>query len=306
MYLYPNTTSPREYVPFNSEIVLSCDTGISISKSNSDKRKCLKTGNFDKTDLICTGNCQIPIVQNGFYSTNSQRFVNGTVSSGMYIYLHCNDGYELKDQRQSLKCDADSLFVSTHPSCEEIKCNNLPSRFSNGFYTPPIKKDTFSYNFTFVPVCKTGFTLVSEQNRTCISKNKWSGSTPSCTQVTCQVPILSNGYYLSKKKLAVSLPTFETIQPYCHTGYLLTRSENLTCQEDGQFSRGNFECRSVTCSSFGKLENGILHYSDGFITHQDADIGKNYRFGVKVRASCIPGFHLTRGSTEQTCTENGT
>ncbi|WAR24789.1 SVEP1-like protein [Mya arenaria] len=116
-----------------------------------------------------------------------------------------------------------------------------------------------------------------------------------------------NGYYLSENKpvRADTLLYFKTIiQPYCHTGYLLTRRENLTCQMDGQFSRRNSECRSVTCSSFGELENGILHYSD--VSYKYVDRYTYYSVGVKVRASCDSGFQLLHGSKEQTCLENGT
>ncbi|WAR24790.1 SVEP1-like protein [Mya arenaria] len=180
MYLYPNDTVPRRYIPFNSVIVCSCDTGYSISNSSSALRTCLQSGFFDGGDLSCTTNCQIPPAKNGFYFTNSQHNVYGTVPYGTII------------------------------------------------------------------------------------------------------------------------------RPNCIKGFSLARGVNRTCQKDGQFSGGNPQCTVVTCSPFGKLENGTLHYTDEQNMNQYVDENKHHTFGVKVRASCDSGFQLVNGSKEQICLEDGT
>ncbi|WAR24620.1 PTPRU-like protein [Mya arenaria] len=180
MYLYPHDTVLKRYAPFNSVIVGSCDTGYPISNSSSALRTCLQSGFFDGSDFECTTNCQIPHVENGFYSTNSQQYVNDKVPYGTII------------------------------------------------------------------------------------------------------------------------------QPNCIKGYSIARGNNRTCQEDGQFSGGDSNCTIVTCSSFGKLGNGTLHYNDGHTMNQYADGSKSHPFGVKVTASCVSGFQLVHGSKEQTCSENGT
>ncbi|XP_052778108.1 CUB and sushi domain-containing protein 1-like [Mya arenaria] len=112
--------------------------------------------------------------------------------------------------------------------------------------------------------------------------------------------------WISGIKIFNIKPKWTIIRPNCIKGFSLARGVNRTCQKDGQFSGGNPQCTVVTCSPFGKLENGTLHYTDEQNMNQYVDENKHHTFGVKVRASCDSGFQLVNGSKEQICLEDGT
>jgi len=176
--------------------------------------------------------------------------------------------------------------------CFSLEVCTLPT-FANGQLTT---NHTFFKSGSEVAVtCSSTYAPVS-LTTTCQSDRTWLPS-PKCTQVTCSVPSLLNGYYVlnNGKVTANSLLSVESvITPICVVGYTPIPSTARTCQSDGQWTEPQPTCIAITCES---LPINVL---DG---HYDAGgSSAPFMYNHRITPSCNAGYYLQRGE-ERRCTE---
>ena len=122
-------------------------------------------------------------------------------------------------------------------------------------YFKPGSEVAVTCNSTYAPVRLT---------TTCQSGRTWFPS-PKCTQVTCSVPSLPNGYYvLNNGQVTVnsSLSVQSVITPICVVGYTPTPSTTRICQSNGRWTEQQPTCIAITCES---LPQNVVdgHYDAG-------------------------------------------
>jgi len=148
--------------------------------------------------------------------------------------------------------------------------------------------------------CNVGY-VPSSLDTTCQSDRSWA-PVPSCRYVTCQVPLLYNGYYTRNGieiYTSTTQPYGTTIQAHCsQPGYTPSPSTARTCQEDGQWSGSDPSCiPSITCNSLPSLTNGYY------------DVGSNnapYYYDNEISPKCYEGYYLNGSNPTRRCISDNT
>jgi len=129
---------------------------------------------------------------------------------------------------------------------------------------------------------------------TCQTNRSWSPH-PSCTEVTCTVPALSNGqYYLNGNEVAVgTLVGYpSTITPFCSIGFEPIPNTQRSCQMNGHWSGQQPTCTDINCDGLP------LTFNNGRY-----DIGGNvapFAFDQAITPVCNTRFYLDQGE-ERRC-----
>ncbi|XP_013783101.1 protein lev-9-like [Limulus polyphemus] len=138
--------------------------------------------------------------------------LNGRQLSHVYTFGNnvtyvCNPGFELANDRgptgkesYTLWCLPNGNWDKPAPQCVAIKCPPLENP-ENGAVI--YKERTYRANAQYT--CSEGFSLNGPEERSCQEDRKWSGSDPSCTEITCPEPVLPGGriYDISKNNYKV-------------------------------------------------------------------------------------------------------
>ena len=167
--------------------------------------------------------------------------------------------------------------------CSPISFKNGHLLTKNNIILKPGKQAIVTCDINYAPVHTT---------TTCQTNRSWSPQ-PSCIEVTCNVPILSEGqYYLNQNVVAsgTMLRFQSVITPSCGSGYLPIPDTQRTCQVDGQWSGQSPRCTQITCDTEDVRHSAIQHYPT---------LGIGETADVSYNASL---FNLKNGSLQVQCT----
>jgi len=199
---------------------------------------------------------------------------------------------------RKLRSPIRSLFTINYKRwfnyCFCLEVCSLPT-FANGQLLTTNHTQYFKSGSVVAVTCNSTYAPVS-LTTICQSDRTWFPS-PKCTQVTCSVPSLLNGYYvLNNGQVAANsrLSVESVITPSCVIGYTPTPSTARTCQSDSQWTEQQPTCIAITCES---LPHNVV---DG---HYDAGgSSAPYQYNYRVTPLCNAGYYLQRGEERQ-CTE---
>jgi len=162
-------------------------------------------------------------------------------------------------------------------------------QLSTNYNTVRKAGETVHVNFT----CNNNLSPVNYIT-TCQSDRTWNPK-PSCSNITCAVPALTYGYYVSNNKtlsVNTSVPYQSTLTPYCFDGYALELSTRLTCHNNSKWSGEPPSCTPITCDSLPKaFDNGKYDLGEEFETFQ---------YNETTLPIWSVGFYLQNG-TERRC-----
>jgi len=153
--------------------------------------------------------------------------------------------------------------------------------------------ETLHVNFT----CTNDLSPVNHIT-TCQSDRTWNPK-PSCSNITCVVPILNYGYYMSND-ITMSVNTnvahHSIITPHCFDGYALTfyAYNYLTCQNDSQWSGQTPSCTPITCYNTPETFDNGRYETGGQMS--------TFQYKQSILPKCNIGFYLQKG-TERRCNE---
>ncbi|KAG2466627.1 SVEP1 protein, partial [Polypterus senegalus] len=203
-------------------------------------------------------------------------FLHGTA-----IVYSCNSGYELIGSSM-LICQEDGFWNGSAPVCLPAVCEP-PKAPEHGFVnaTKNILGSIVEYG------CKHGYKLDGQAVQQCVSGRRWSGRTPTCKLVSCNVPeTLDNG--------SIEGDTFTYLSKIfykCDPGFELKGPRMRACQANEQWDGYMPLCSPVSCGPPSVLENGMV-------------IGSEYTYKTKVIYRCNTGFVL-EGDKNILCLSNG-
>jgi hypothetical protein len=136
--------------------------------------------------------------------------------------------------------------------------------------------------------CRAG----TNQLRSCVCKNGYTGDGKTCAPVSCPMPAIENGTV----SLSSGLTLDSTATYRCSSGYkqVTGGSWTRTCGTDMRWSGTDPSCTVITCASASLPAplNGAVSTPDG------------REFGDRARYTCDPGYKLN-GSEQRTCNEQG-
>ncbi|XP_060582617.1 sushi, von Willebrand factor type A, EGF and pentraxin domain-containing protein 1-like, partial [Ruditapes philippinarum] len=261
-----------------NKLIYLCNAGYVLDGPNT--RTCKDSGEWSGKEPECFRNeCPMPPpLQNG-------RYYVWNYSRGINIIYTCNEGYELIG-RDVRFCLGTYEWSGSDPYCQKVKCDNPPP-IDNGFF----RGNDFFYEDIIEYHCNTGFEIVGQAQRKCLSNGKWGGDDATCIQITCGLPPV-------KRNVVYDIPggekegSFEvTASLSCEEGYRGIGVSSQRCQANGQWSESNFVCEIVTCPAFPDVRYGRA-------------IGNGFHFGNELEIQCNEGFYLV-GKARPRCGPNG-
>ncbi|XP_078575446.1 sushi, von Willebrand factor type A, EGF and pentraxin domain-containing protein 1-like isoform X3 [Branchiostoma floridae x Branchiostoma japonicum] len=260
---------------YNEVAEYTCDEGYVLSGNRS--RICQADGTWSGENPRCKPrHCPVP-----------SHLKNGKMKGIQYFYRQsvqysCNEGYILHGS-VSRSCLADGMWSGTEPVCKKVACG-APKDISNGhtFGQRYLFEDTITY------VCNRGYTLDGALTRMCQSNGQWSGVSPTCKPVECNIP--SKILY---GKVTHSSLTYRSMASYhCDPGFVLEGVSEIMCEHDGTWKDRLPSCAPVSCGNPPTVLNSVR-------------TGDNYTFGNTVAYTCKEGYRL-RGSRQLVCKEDAT
>ncbi|XP_064386051.1 sushi, von Willebrand factor type A, EGF and pentraxin domain-containing protein 1-like [Halichondria panicea] len=216
----------------NTVATYTCNIGYALTGDTI--RSCWSDGVWSGSAPTCqvaTVTCSddLPTISNGGI-TYMFGFTNSRPVGATATYI-CFSGYRLTGVSVRT-CGSDGLWSSiTAPVCEVITCFDLSSLVNgNVHYGGAGSPGSRPVDTVVTYNCNTGFTLTGGSTRTCGSDGMWSGSAPTCQQITC-TDLLSppNNGAISYNGGSTDIRPINTIATHsCNTGYTL----------NGEFSCG--------------------------------------------------------------------
>ncbi|XP_053395851.1 sushi, von Willebrand factor type A, EGF and pentraxin domain-containing protein 1-like [Mercenaria mercenaria] len=263
---------------YGSELEYSCNDGYELDGPSI--RRCTESGEWSGKEPFCTRNeCpRPPPFQNG-------QFFASSYSQGSNIIYSCNEGYELIGISVRL-CLSTLEWSGDEPYCQRVQCPDPPP-LDNGFYD--------GYEFYYGDVveykCNTGYDLVGQARRLCLSVGQWGGADATCIKINCGPPPVRNN-------VVYNIPggdkegKFEaTASLSCEEGYQGRGVNFQRCQANGAWTESNFVCEIVTCPEFPTVGNGRI-------------LGQGNQYGTELEIQCDEGYYLI-GKARPRCGPNG-
>jgi len=279
----------RQPYDFGSILVPTCHTGYYMS-NNVAKRICEhqngRYGSWSGTDPDCRRiTCMAPTTfSNGNYNLSKTLYDFGSV-----LVPTCHTGFYMSNNVEKRVCEQHNSWSVKHPSCLRITCRS-PASFINGKYNESQPSGQLQYDFgsILVPICDTGYNMNSDiSKRVCEQQNKWSGSEPMCTTVSCKSPNISNAHY-------DPLPPYwynSTIVYKCSEGYEIKDGPaKRTCEADGTWGQPPLQCVKILCNDTSDVR------------HEHVDLYPALAIGESGRVSYnSEHMFLSSGYTEVMC-----
>lgn len=280
---------------YEDVVTFACDAGFDHT-GGSLTRTCQADATWSGAVAVCTPiTCTDPGVPSGGSITS------GNANSAPYAYgavidYACDAGYDPVGAQQ-LTCGSGTVATGrwdfSAPSCAPGDCGPLPP-VADSTLTPAVPTTTFGNSVSYS--CNTGYELTAgDASRTCGADRLWSGTSPTCSPVSCGALATPTGQTL------IGGPyndTFSETRTYtCAPGYELVGGATAadlsrTCQADRTWSAAATTCQPVDCGSLAAPVNGSR--SAGAST-----------FGSTISFSCDSGY-VRSGSASRTCQSDGT
>ena len=263
---------------YGNELEYLCNTGYVLDGPST--RRCTESGEWSGKEPECVRNeCpRPPPFQNGRYYASSY-------SQGSNLVYTCNEGYSLVGKGIRL-CLSTHEWSGNEPYCQKKKCPNPPP-IENGFFDG----SEFFYEDIVEYQCNTGYEIVGQARRKCLSVGQWGGADATCIKVSCGPPPVPRNvvYNIPDGDKEGSFEATATLS--CEEGYLGHGVSVQRCQANGKWTESNFVCEIVTCPEFPPVRNGRA-------------IGSGFQFGNEIEIQCDEGFYLV-GKARPKCGPNG-
>ncbi|XP_067252399.1 complement factor H-like isoform X4 [Chanodichthys erythropterus] len=251
---------------------LKCEEGTwdTIVERKCAKKKCSHPGDAPNGD---------------FKLTAGSEFVFGTT-----VLYTCKKGFEMTSKINHRTCRAQG-WDNTVPVCEAVKC---PAIRTNAFVTASGNTEEGSYGDVIHFECVSADKKIDgSSDINCTETGDWSDSVPTCKEITCTAPFITNGFVVEP----VQEYQKDAILKYrCSPGFK-AREGIPRCAKFGWTLKP--ECDEVTC------ELKSIRFGVQKINPEGKTI---FRAGESVEITCTEGYRIF-GTKETirsfTCQENG-
>ncbi|KAM9128950.1 complement factor H [Pangshura tecta] len=272
-------TAGTEFV-FGARVEYKCDEGYQML-SQRNFRDCQADGWSNELPHCEVSKC-LPVnaPENGKILAAGVYEANQEFSFGQVVQFECNKDYKLSGSKE-IRCTADGNWNAAVPTCIVITCE--PPRINNGNLMTPMKAYRENERLQFM--CNTGYTFGERSDAEC-TEYGWRPK-PSCKEIRCAPPIVTNGTYHPKKNLFRDL---EAIRVDCNQGFHFeTRSKDRRseCTKNGWLPIPR--CVLRPCD-YPNIENGAL--SDYYENYKEQAFPA--QLGVSVFYRCLDGYVTER------------
>ncbi|XP_056124585.1 sushi, von Willebrand factor type A, EGF and pentraxin domain-containing protein 1 isoform X2 [Rhinichthys klamathensis goyatoka] len=203
---------------------------------------------------------------------------------GASIWFRCDDGYKILGPPEAI-CDKGGVWSPGVPICTRGRCSSPPPPVPNAIVqgSAAYSIDTVTYR------CRPGYNLKGFPHLSCGRLGRWGEPNLNCEPVSCGVPPL-----IPNAETAGVVLTYGSKAQYrCKEGFeLATKTDSITCESDGTWSKHSVRCRLSPCRLPANLTNVVV-------------TGKQLTpVGGAIILSCRPGYYL-EGPGLSECTISG-
>lgn len=219
-----------------------CNNGFFLIGTNT--RHCLATGYWSGDEPICRPiECpKLPAPQYGSVSISGLRV-------GSTATYECNDGFTLVGAT-TRRCLSTGHWSGGAPSCQSISCPKLFAPYYGSVSTNGQQPGSIA---TYR--CSSGFLLVGESTRRCLTSGHWSGKAPVCQPIKCpRLTLVLNGRITATGRRVGSTATH-----VCFDGFVLVGNSVRTCLNTGVWSGEKPSCQPVECPNLPAPSYGSVH-----------------------------------------------
>ncbi|XP_039340051.1 complement factor H isoform X4 [Mauremys reevesii] len=285
-------TAGTEFV-FGARVEYKCDEGYQML-SQRNFRECQADGWSNELPHCEVSKC-LPVnaPENGKILAAGVYEANQEFSFGQVVQFECNKDYTLSGSKE-IHCTADGNWNADVPTCIVITCE--PPRINNGNLMTPMKAYRENERLQFT--CNAGYTFGERSDAEC-TEYGWRPK-PSCKEIRCDPPIVTNGNYRPEKEVFKEL---EVIRVHCNQGFHFqthNREKTAECTKNGWLPIPR--CILRPCD-YPNIENGAL-----------TDYYENYKerafpaqLDVSIYYRCLDGYVSEREErwTRISCTRGG-
>ncbi|XP_076764258.1 locomotion-related protein hikaru genki isoform X1 [Xylocopa sonorina] len=214
--------------------------------------------------------------------------------------FECPVGFRLEGAA-GITCQYNGKWSADIPRCQTIECPSMDTLSDTWL-------QLLEYNNTFggraVFACMWGHRLLGPQSIECQGNGSWSGSMPSCDEITCPVPSIpksgrimeqTNRHNSGKKQYRTRVYKAGALVRFtCLPGHQLLGEASIICTENGTWSHPSPICK-VRCPYPGDPPHGRI-----------APLKFWYKPGDNIQVTCSPGYVTPLEPVRKpTCRENG-
>eukprot|EP00795_Rhopilema_esculentum_P001778 gene1778-16265_t len=209
---------------------------------------------------------------------------NCTNTAGSY-HCSCWEGYYLYDGKEGLVPEA-----TVNRTCLGVKCPPPPPLLNGVRAFSSIR-----YPALVISQCNAGYLRTGPREIRCLKSGSWSGGYAACNAVNCGDPGASVNAItnVTDGSNFMSKINYECLEGHIRENGSLQR-ECLANKTHAFWTGLPLVCKRISCGRLTEIANGKLVYLNGTL------------FGDKVVYECQPGYSLTGGSQERTCSLRGT
>ncbi|XP_048022564.1 complement factor H-related protein 2-like [Megalobrama amblycephala] len=166
-------------IGFTGVYRLKCEEGTwdTIVERKCAKKKCSHPGDTPNGDF---------------------NFISGSeFDFGAKVLYTCKKGFEMTSEINHRTCRAQG-WDNTVPVCEAVKC---PAIRTNAFVTASGNTEEGSYGDVIHFECVSADKKIDGSSDIhCTETGEWSDSVPTCKEITCTAPVISNGFVVEPVK----------------------------------------------------------------------------------------------------------
>ncbi|XP_023137872.2 beta-2-glycoprotein 1-like [Amphiprion ocellaris] len=210
------------------ELALSCIDGYT-PVLGPRKIVCTVSGEWTKTRFLCTPKrCPYPDPL-----PNGELYYEDTIYQSTINYT-CNEGYVLTGSSTSV-CQANGTWSTLVPECTPVTCDLAPiPQFGMIIYDTTVRGNITYYGTTGMYRCHPPYALIGNPRAECTASGTWT-KTPECKVVTCRPPHnIARGYMSTTDQRDFDF--METVKYGCTGDFVLEGSQEIVCQQDGNWS----------------------------------------------------------------------
>ncbi|XP_075792814.1 complement factor H isoform X3 [Pelodiscus sinensis] len=283
-------TAGTEFV-FGARVEYKCDEGYQML-SQRNFRECLADGWNNEVPHCEVRKClPVQAPENGKILATGVYEVDEEYSFGQVIQFQCNENYKLSGAKE-IHCSDNGNWNAHVPTCIEVICQ--PPTINNGklITLKRVFKEHDQLQFT----CNKGYKFGERSDAEC-TENGWHPN-PSCKEITCDPPSVTNGTYHPPRKV---FKEEDTIRVNCKAGFHFdtnNRNNIAECTKTGwmPFPR----CTLRPCE-YPHIENGALTRTYEYYREQmfPASLGRTIHY------QCDHGYIPKTNERYSICTKEG-
>ena len=241
-------------------------------------KKCESTDSWSRNILTCDIiECPQPRAPSGGRVSGYNREIHSKIEHS------CLPGHVLEGD-QMVTCTGSGLWSSRAPTCRYVDCGQVPILpDGTNFYVNGSTHLGSRVRYT----CDKSHSILGDFERECLSNGLWSGQTPSCSEIRCDLPPRPNNTIVSvssterlhgtsvlRSKLSqdISYRVGSTLKYRCERGYILKsesgqdlRVMTRRCTTTGEWTGDTPTCIYVDCGNPVDVENAeyVLQTNNG-------------------------------------------